>query len=138
MPAPRRATRSLFAGSSHFAKSSNTPSNLSSLPFGLGGAGSGITQVDVDQPTLNVGTPEWLRGWTCEIFGCEVGHSPDTALSHSTLHTRLHHTHTQTQHTQIFRPHSHFSDHTHIFRPQSHIFLPHSCTAPGTGPRCPT
>jgi len=38
-----------------------------------------------------------------------MGHSPDTALSHSTLHTRLHHTHTQTQHTQNFRPHSHFS-----------------------------
>ena len=53
-------------------QSSNTPSNLSS-PFRLGGTGSGITQVDVDQPALNAGRPEWLEDGHARSSGVKSG-----------------------------------------------------------------
>jgi len=56
----------------------------------------------------------WQNGITANNTK-PVWHSPDTALSYSTLHTRLEHTHTHAQHT----PES--FEHTHILAPRSHF-----------------
>ena len=67
--------------------------------------------------------------WLSSILLFAAGDSPDTALSHSTPHTRLHHTHSQVWHTRIFLITLIFSAHTHIFHP-------HSLVCHHTHPHC--
>ena len=59
--------------------------------------------------------------WCESVDEAESGDSPDTALSHSTPHTRLQYTHTQMQHTQNSTSTLIFSLHTRIFCPYSLI-----------------
>src|SRR6266699_1395794 len=62
-------------------------------------------------------------------FDQMFGHSPDTALSHPTLHTRFDHTHSHTTHSKTFKhtchlcPHSHFPSTLTRFPPHSPLDL---------------